>query len=155
MRISAFALVMLAACSAGEVSDEQRREAALSAASAQARAKMGYFWERQAAPADNEYDFVLKASLPRGDGQAGEELVWVEGVARDAERVHGLLTVTPRRQPGLSRGDAVSFPETAILDWAFFRGEELIGHYTTRVLLDVMPPDEADMMRSLFGENPE
>jgi uncharacterized protein YegJ (DUF2314 family) len=148
-----------AACSppAGGGPEDARLRAELAAATAAARGELAYFWEHFETPAEGEYDFVLKAALPRGDGEAGDEQVWVENIARDAEAgaVYGDLSVAPQFQPGLSRGDPVTFPETAILDWAFFRGEELIGHYTTRVLLHVMPPDEAEIMRALFGDNPE
>jgi uncharacterized protein YegJ (DUF2314 family) len=158
MKFIAFTLALFAAaCSppAGGGPEDARLKSELAAATEAARGKLAYFWEHFEAPEVDEYDFVLKAVLPRGDGEAGEEQVWVENIARDADAVYGDLSVTPQFQPGLVRGDPVTFPETAILDWAFFRGEELIGHYTTRVLLQIMPPDEAEIMRALFGDNPE
>ena len=148
-----------AACSpasGGEGLDEDARHAAeLAAATREARAKLPYFWEHLEAPDVDEYDFTVKASLRRTDGEAGEELVWIEDIVRMDAGVSGRLGVAPRHQPLLSRGDRVAVTEDAIVDWAFFRGDALIGHYTTRTMLHLLPPDEADILRALFGPNPE
>jgi len=55
----------------------------------------------------------------------------------------------------MHKGDVVEFTESAVQDWAFFKGEKLYGHYATRVMLPRLPADQADAMRSMFGANPK
>jgi uncharacterized protein YegJ (DUF2314 family) len=149
--------LLLAACS-GPADPEAAREAAyrkaLSAAAAQARAHLSYFWEHEQAPTDAEYDFRMKITLPRTDGKAGDTQAWVESVARDGARLSGQLAAETPELPGMKQGEVVEFTEPQIVDWAFFSGEKLYGHYTTRVMLPNLPPEQAEAMRSMFGENP-
>lgn len=150
--------VALSACSA-PVDPEAAREAAyrqaLAAATAEARAHLAYFWVHEQAPAESEYDFRLKVALPRGDGHPGRVEAWVDSAARDGDRLSGQLAADTPELPGVGRGEVVTFAEADILDWAFFSNERLYGHYTTRVMLPKLPPEQADAMRSMFGDNPE
>jgi uncharacterized protein YegJ (DUF2314 family) len=145
------AALLLAAC--GE-SEEARFQKALSAATEEARGKLAWFWEHFDAPEVDEYDFSLKVALPRRDGQQGAEDVWVENLARGEEKITGELMVDPLYLGNLREGAIVDFTEDQVVDWAFLRGEELIGHYTTRVSLPRMDPEQAEGLRSMFGENP-
>ena len=54
-----------------------------------------------------------------------------------------------------SAAPIIDSTERQVLDWAFLRGEELIGHYTTRVMLPRMDAEQAEGLRSMFGENPK
>ena len=145
------------ACSA-PVDPGAAREAAyhkaLSAAAGQARAHLGYFWMHEQAPSETEYDFRLKVMLRRTDGQVGDVQAWVEKPARDGEKLSGQLSAGTLELRDAKAGDAVEFAEPQIVDWAFFSGEKLYGHYTTRVMLPKLPLEQADAMRSMFGENP-
>ena len=62
--------------------------------------------------------------------------------------------VDPLYLGDLREGAIVEFDESQIVDWTFLRGEEAIGHYTTRVMLPRLPADQAEGLRSMFGENP-
>jgi uncharacterized protein YegJ (DUF2314 family) len=146
------AAVMLAACSGD--SEEARFQKDLAAATEEARGKLAYYWEHFEAPEVDEYDFSLKVALPRRDGEQGNEEVWVENIARDDEKLIGELMVDPLYLGNLREGAIVDFTEGQVVDWAFLRGEELIGHYTTRVSLPRMDPEQAEGLRSMFGENP-
>ena len=145
------AVLLLAAC--GE-SEEARFKKDLAAATEEARGKLAYYWEHFDAPEIDEYDFSLKVALPRRDGVDGVEEVWVENIARDDDNVVGELMVDPLYLGELREGAIVDFTEAQVVDWAFLRGEELIGHYTTRVSLPRMDPEQAEGLRSMFGENP-
>jgi uncharacterized protein YegJ (DUF2314 family) len=145
------AAVMLAAC--GE-SEEARFRKDMAAATEEARGKLAYYWEHFEAPEVDEYDFSLKVALPRRDGEQGAEDVWVENIARSDEKLIGELMVDPHYLGNLREGAIVEFQEDQVVDWAFLRGEELIGHYTTRVSLPRMDPQQAEGLRSMFGENP-
>ena len=149
---------LLAVACSEPVDPEAAREAAynkaLSAAAGQARAHLGYFWMHEQAPSDTEFDFRLKVMLRRTDSQVGDVQAWVERPARDGEKVSGQLSARSPELLDVNAGDTVEFAEPQIVDWAFFSGEKLYGHYTTRVMLPKLPPEQADAMRSMFGENP-
>ncbi len=147
------AALLLAACSGGD-DEDARYQRDLAAATDQARAKLGYFWEHFEAPEVDEYDFSLKVAMPRRDGQTGNEDVWVENLA-SGDKLVGELMVDPKYLGDVKEGAIVEFTDPMILDWAFLRGEELVGHYTTRVMLPRMPVEQAEGLKSMFGENPK
>jgi uncharacterized protein YegJ (DUF2314 family) len=146
------AALLLAACS-GE-SEDVRYQKDVAAASEEARGKLAWYWEHFEAPEIDEYDFTLKVALPRRDGKEGTEDVWVQNIAQGDSYLEGELMVDPEFLGPLREGAAVEFNEAQVIDWAFLRGEELIGHYTTRVMLPRMPEEQAEGLRSMFGENP-
>lgn len=153
MRIILLAAALLLAACSGD-SEEALFQKDLAAATEQARSKLDWFWEHFEAPEIDEYDFTLKVALPRRDGQPGAEDVWVENIARGDDKLVGELMIDPEYLGELREGAIVEFTEDQVVDWAFLRGEELIGHYTTRVSLPRMDPQQAEGLRSMFGENP-
>lgn len=158
MRALLLTLVLaLAACSAEDDSPEAqqaRYQRDVSHAGEQARGKLGYFWEHFEKPEDGEYDFALKAALPRRDGQSGTEDAWLENIARSPEKLVGELSVDPKYLGDLRRGAIVEFSEKQIIDWAFWRGDKLLGHYTTRVMLPRLDQEQASGLRSVLTDNP-
>jgi uncharacterized protein YegJ (DUF2314 family) len=155
MRTLLLIFALFAAACSGAEDAETKYQKELAAATEQARAKLPYFWEHFEAPEIDEYDFSLKVALPRRDGQQGSEDAWVESLARGDEALQGELMVDPKYLGELREGAIVNFEEGQIVDWAFLRGEELIGHYTTRVMLPRMDAEQAEGLRSIFGENPK
>lgn len=145
----------LAACS-GETGDpDADYQKELSAAVDKAKAKLSFFWEHFEAPEVDEYDFSLKAALPRRDGQSGNEEAWIENIARGEDKIVGELTVAPRYLGDLREGAIVEIQQNQIVDWAFMRGEELLGHYTTRVMMPRLDPQQAEWMRPLLSKTPD
>ncbi len=141
----------LAACSAG--GEDGRYQRALMAATREAREHLPFFWEHLSAPGPDEYQFLLKVRLPApGDG-ASPEPVWVYDLLKDGETLTGKLA-SPAPDASLDKDAELTFTADRIVDWAFIQNEKLLGHYTTRVMLPRMPPDQADAMRSMLGENP-
>lgn len=151
--------LLLAACSAGEAQGPAGEEAAfqrdLADATATARTKLPYYWEHFLAPQVDEFDFSLKAAIPRRDGEPGAEDVWLDNVAKAPDKLIGELSVAPRYLGGLEKGAIVEFQENQIVDWAFWRGDKLLGHYTTRVLLPRLDQLQQDFMRPLFEASPD
>lgn len=145
--------LFLAACSGAE-DDNVKFQKELVAATEQAREKLPWFWEHFDAPEVDEYDFSLRVAMTRRDGEPGNEDVWVENLARGDDKLVGELMVDSKYLGGLKEGAIIEFSENQVVDWAFLRGEELIGHYTTRVSLPRMDPEQAEGLRSIFGENP-
>lgn len=145
------ALVLLAACSGGGEDAAFRK--AMKAATEEAQARFDAFWASYQAPAENEYDFRIKIDLP-GEAPPTEEGggLWVEDVTLLDAGYSGLASAPAG---AVGAGEPVSFTRKDIRDWSFIRGEQLIGHYTTRVLLPKLPRDQAEALKSMFGENPE
>ncbi len=127
----------------------------LTAAKDKARANLALFWDHFAKPAPDEYDFSLKAALPRRDGQQGVEEAWVENVARAPDKIVGELAAVPRFLGDLKKGAIVEFQNDQIVDWAFMRGDRLLGHYTTRAMLPRMDSTQAEWLRPLLSDTPE
>ena len=150
-----FCILALTACS-GDASDadaQYRKD--LAAAADRAKAKLSFFWEHFDAPEVDEYDFSLKAAIPRRDGQPGVEEAWLENIARSTDKIVGELTVNPRYLGELREGAIVEIQPNQIVDWAFMRGNTLLGHYTTRIMLPRLDPQQAEWLRPLLSGTPD
>lgn len=101
---------------------------------------------------------TLKIAFPvegDGTGTVGEEVIWVANIARDGGRFTATLANEPLHLQGLAAGDSVTFDRDMIADWSLLgQAELLFGHYTTRVLLDTMPADQAAPVRAILSEDP-
>lgn len=149
-------VLALAACGEAPAADpEAEFQRELAAAKEAAKASLSVFWDTFAAPGADDYDFSLKAALPRRDGQSGAEEAWVENVARAPDKIVGELSAQPRYLGDLKEGAIVEFQPGQIVDWAFMRGDKLVGHYTTRVMLPRMDTTQAEWLRPLLSEAPE
>ena len=149
-------VLALAACGEAPAADpEAEFQREIAAAKDAAKASLSVFWDTFAAPAADDYDFSLKAALPRRDGQSGVEEAWVENVARAPDKIIGELSAQPRYLGDLKEGAIVEFQPGQIVDWAFMRGDKLLGHYTTRVMLPRMDSTQAEWLRPLLSETPE
>lgn len=94
----------------------------------------------------------LKVAFPVGDG---EEVIWVSKVKRTGKRFTAVLANQPMYLDGLTAGDEVTFTKEMIADWGLVSdGGKLLGHYTTRVLLETMPADQAAQVRALLTPAP-
>jgi uncharacterized protein YegJ (DUF2314 family) len=87
-------------------------------------------------------------------GQKGREHIWVTEVKRNGATLTGRLDNDPDMLKGVKSGDSVTFSEGMVTDWGFARHGRLIGFYSTRAMLDDAPPEEAEMIRKMLGENP-
>jgi uncharacterized protein YegJ (DUF2314 family) len=148
-------VVALAACSGEVVDPDAEYTRDLAAATKNAQAELPYFWEHFEAPLVDEYDFSLKAAIPRRDGQPGAEDVWLEYIARGDGKIVGELQIDPRYLGELREGAVVEFQENQIVDWAFVRGNLLLGHYTTRVMLPRLDQLQQDYLRPMFAATPD
>jgi uncharacterized protein YegJ (DUF2314 family) len=150
----ATAILALAACSAEPTDPEAAFERDLAEARQRARETLPFFWQRFAEPTDADFDFSLKAALPRRDGQAGEEEIWIDHIARAPDRIVGELAAQPSYLGDLRRGAIVDFQEGQVVDWAFFEGEKLLGHHTTRILLPRLESTQQEWLRAVLSTTP-
>jgi len=148
-------VLALAACSEAPADPEAEFQRELATAKEQARASLPVFWESFKEPGAEDYDFRLKASLDRRDGQPGQEEAWVENVVRSDSGIVGDLADQPRYLGDLKEGSVVQFQEHQVVDWGFMRGEKLLGNYTTRVMLPRMDTTQAEWLRALLSATPE
>ena len=154
-QLPAFAIILLAACPAGTDDPEAEFQRELAAARDQARASLSVFWDHFAEPGAGEFDFSLKAAFPRRDGQSGVEEAWVDQVARAPDKIVGQLASTPRYLGDLRKGAIMEFQESQVVDWAFFQGEKLLGHYSTRVMLPRLDSLQQEWLRSVLSDDPK
>jgi uncharacterized protein YegJ (DUF2314 family) len=140
--------------------EDARFLAEMKMATASARTKLPYFWERkkaydQAPVVDApEYDFMLRIALPRRDGVDAREMIWVDAVDNDQGRLSGYVATAPMHLGDLKRTDRITFADRDIVDWAFTTRHGLVGHYTTRVELPRMDLERAANLRASLTENP-
>jgi uncharacterized protein YegJ (DUF2314 family) len=119
-------------------------DAGIVAAKARAQAGLDRFFARLKNPAANESRFGLKFDLNYGHPERGEaEIIWTRDIQVAANGdIAGFLDNDPTT-PGFKSGDLVYIKRPAIADWAIRVGDRFEGHYTTRVLVAQLPPEDA------------
>ena len=97
-------------------------------------------------------ELILKVAIPAGDGV---ENIWVDSIARDSDALVGRFANEPRYLPGKRLGDTVNFSLDAVIDWSLPKSDgKLFGHYTTRIILQNIAPEEARRIRSRLSLRP-
>jgi uncharacterized protein YegJ (DUF2314 family) len=90
---------------------------------------------------------MVKFDIVPGDDA---EYVWAVELDRSRVPMTGILL----NQPDLfeaREGDRVAIAEADIIDWGYRRNGVMQGSFTTRVLIDRMPPDAAAQLRAELG----
>lgn len=83
------------------------------------------------------------------------EIIWVSDIKRNGKNFTGRLANAPNMLGDLQFGDQVSFTQAQIRDWSLPGADgRMFGHYTTRVVLDRLPPEQAAGYREYLSENP-
>jgi uncharacterized protein YegJ (DUF2314 family) len=119
------------------VGDDPEMEAAI----AEARRRMPEFrlaFERRGRGDDSPY--LVKAPFEYADG---EEHMWVRVTSFAEETLTGILTNEPYYVENIKVGDKVTLPIESITDWMYRKGDETVGGFTIKVLLQRQPPPEA------------
>jgi uncharacterized protein YegJ (DUF2314 family) len=154
------AFVLLTAGAAGAVSAQERQrepglvyvnagDPQMEAAKEQGRSTLPTFFAHLAKPAANEGDFALKFNLT--PDRSGAEFIWAGELQVDrAGKITGVLNNVPI-DTRFTQGQRVTIDRSLIIDWGYRKGAVYQGNYTTRVLLDRMPPDEAAEIRTALG----
>ncbi|MEQ1490252.1 MAG: DUF2314 domain-containing protein [Terricaulis sp.] len=113
-------------------------DATMNAAIAEARTGLPRFWELF--DAHDGSDFMLKVAFPTPDG--GNEHIWVGDIERTPEGLTAVIQNEPENVPTLRLGARAPIDETLISDWALTRNGHMYGHYTTRVVVGSLSPEE-------------
>jgi uncharacterized protein YegJ (DUF2314 family) len=127
--------------------DFKAEDAEMNAAKAAARKSLPQFFKALAGPARDESGFALKFDLtPKGKA----EFIWAEDIKLTNGRITGRLGNQPIAK-GYTLGSPVVIDPKLIVDWGYFKGKRMQGHYTTRVVLKQLPPGEAAEIRAALG----
>jgi uncharacterized protein YegJ (DUF2314 family) len=124
---------------------------ALIKAESDAKASADLFWMTWNERRPGDTQFLVKPGMRTRSGE--QEYIWVELLSREGSRVTGRLANQPNGFDG-ELGDEVDFEVSQIVDWSFKRDGKLFGMYSTRVLMDRMPPEDAAQARAVLSPNP-
>ncbi|HEY0013542.1 MAG TPA: DUF2314 domain-containing protein [Allosphingosinicella sp.] len=122
-------------------------DAEMNAAIARGRAGLQGFYRRLASPRAGDSEFMVKFDIDPTDGV---EFVWAADLDPSARPMTGTLLNQPI-QAGGRRGDRVSIPEDAVIDWSYRVGRVTQGSFTNRVLLGRLPAADAASYREYLG----
>ncbi len=104
-------------------------------------------------------DFIAKLDASKGGlpdatfkyPLAGWEHIWVNDVKHEGDFLIGTLANQPA-EPGYKIGDPVRVAIKDVSDWGYRDpAGKMQGHYTTRVLLTQIDPQEAASIKESFG----
>lgn len=96
--------------------------------------------------------FTVKVAIP---AEQGTENIWVGDLRREGNAFSGRFANQPRYLPGKQIGSDVDFDQSVIIDWALPTANgKFWGHYTTRVILQNMAPEQARRIRSVLALRP-
>jgi uncharacterized protein YegJ (DUF2314 family) len=128
-----------------DVKAVEAEDADMNAAIAEAQSALPQFLELLAGADEERESAGFKFPL------GGWEHIWVNDVRRDGEFLTGRLGNVPV-QEGYQMGDTVRVPIKEVSDWTYTdRSGFAHGHFTTRVLLDRMPSEQANEIREALG----
>jgi uncharacterized protein YegJ (DUF2314 family) len=120
------------------------QDAAMSAATARARASLDEFLAIAANPPPGTDQFKLKVVL-RDNDQV--EHVWVTPFRASADGFEGILANEPRVVWTVRAGQVLRFIREQVSDWGYVRDGVQVGSFTVCVLLDRLPKDQAEQIR--------
>lgn len=120
---------------------------AMDAAIAKARGSIAEFWRQHAKPDPGVEFLALKVRI--SDGKA-TEYFWLIEIQRKGAAHSGIINNDPNRVTKVKLGQRYSFKEADISDWTYMRNGRIVGNETLRVLLDMMPPEDAAKYRTMF-----
>jgi len=137
---------------AADVSDNRvvssSDDAALAAASSQARKTLPIFWKKYDQQTSPYYGVYASFPVP-----GGVENVW----ARPLRREHGKVLVRIAADPAslkLKYGDQVWIEQGQIIDWQYASGGKLYGAYVTRALMSRVTSERRETAARLLAPTP-
>jgi uncharacterized protein YegJ (DUF2314 family) len=104
----------------------------MKAAVAEARRRWPEFVAAFQNPRPDQRSFAVKLPITSG---ANTEFIWVEVASIDGHEILGDLANEPVDLPHLHEGSRVRGKLSDLNDWAYIQGDELIGGFTSAVLL--------------------
>ena len=121
----------------GKIFHSPTSDSTMQDAIAAARASTASFVARMEAPQPGDHNFGIK--FPFRDGEEVEHM-WVSDVRREGDEFVGIVEADAQLVGNVTKGATVRVPMSEISDWGFSNGAAIHGNYTTRVMLDTLPP---------------
>jgi len=150
---------MVAACSREQSStppdriiDTTADDEALNAAMKQASDTLEVFWAKFEGKPPGVSDYVIKLGMTGQDGF--QEFIWADPIRREGDQVVARLANEPVHLRGLRSGSEVRVSQSLIADWSYARNGKLYGHFSTRVLLPKMTPEERAQVEGQLSSTP-
>ena len=120
-------------------------DAEMEAARARAQRSLPGFLKLLARPTAGTSGFVIKYPLP------GPEHIWVSDLRLEGQVLVGKLANYPEN-PDFTIGQQVRVPFSAVTDWGYRDASGVMqGHFTTRVLIGRLAPEDAAKAREALG----
>jgi uncharacterized protein YegJ (DUF2314 family) len=129
------------------VSHVAKGDPAIEAAREKAKANLSQFEAHLRAPEPGEDKFAIKYKLPTSNPG---EFVWVSDVAPSPTGFTGKIDVYPRTS-GYEIGQQVLVSRSEVTDWGYMRGGVMQGHFTTKVIVEKMPPKQQVAIKQIMG----
>lgn len=146
-----FAAIALAPAAHAQSADRTLNFAAadgeMNAAKAKGRATLPVFFAHVGAPGPGETGFMIKYDLIP---EAGVEYIWAEVISHKGDVTVARLSNVPGDKR-FKLGQQVTVRDSAIIDWGYYKGRVMQGHFTTQVMLPHLPPQEAAAIRKALG----
>ncbi len=120
---------------------------AMEAAKRAGRSSLPEFYRHYVSPAADESMFAVKFDLIPGPET---EFIWASVKSYDGKTIIGELANAPVAE-GFTLGQRVTIAAADVIDWQYQKGQRMMGHYTTRVLMDKMTAAEAEEYRTALG----
>ncbi len=127
-----------------DIAEVSSEDPEMNRAKAEARQRLAEFLKivrnRPAGVSDISFKYPL----------GGWEHIWVENVRIEGSQLTGRLSNLPA-QEGHRQGDAVQVPFADVSDWSYRDASgKMQGSFTTRAILDRMPPETAAEIKADF-----
>lgn len=88
---------------------------------------------------ESQKNFTVKVKIK--DGKNAEHL-WISDVKYDKGKFKGILNNRPFVIQSVKIGDEITAEKDDVSDWMFVEGDKMIGGYTSRLLINRMPPEQ-------------
>ncbi len=106
-------------------------DAAIEAATREARASLEGFIRPLSNPSPGQTDFSVKVPVREG---AGTHYLWLQQIALDGSNFSGVLGPDAAGLNGHSPGERVTISSREIADWMFVENEKLVGGFSLRAI---------------------
>lgn len=154
-KIIGLILLALAACfsfaeerDVNEIVNVHEQDVAMNAAMLHANQSLETFTERLQNPREGDSDFALKVKI---SDEHGVEHFWVTDIAITPNGFEGVVANEARTVEVVDIGHKIKFARDLVSDWSYDSHGVKQGAFTLRVLLKMMPEDQADYYRKTVG----
>jgi uncharacterized protein YegJ (DUF2314 family) len=122
-----------------------------------ARDTLPVFFRHLLRPAKEEGNFRVKYPFRADrDSGFGMEQLWLSDIRYKDGVYYGVVANTPFYISSIQKGDTVTFSAEDITDWMYTSGEKIIGGYSIKYLLDMLPEhsEEQQHIMKMLPEPP-